>query len=99
MIERSGSMSGAGAEKAMQVSELIEALKRMPQDAYVWHLWDGEARTQVKHVWLSRSGRVITSDAGMVCYTESTRPSNAPTEAEDKYWKTPNAQFSRASEC
>jgi len=76
----------------MKVSELIEALQKMPQDAYVWHLWDGEARTQVKHVWLSRKGRVITADDRMVCYTEGTRPSEAPTEEESRFWYTPESQ-------
>ncbi len=58
----------------MKVKELIESLKQMPQDAYVWHLWDGEARTQIKHVWLAREGRVITADDKQVCYTGKTRP-------------------------
>ena len=73
----------------MKVSELILALQTMPQDAYVWHLWDGEARTQIKHVWLSRNGRVMTADEEMVCYSESTRPNSAQTEKQDRFWKTP----------
>lgn len=73
----------------MNASELIGALKAMPADAVVLHLWDGEARTVIEHVWLSRSGDVITADNGMVCYSEETRPSDAPTILEEKYWRTP----------
>jgi hypothetical protein len=73
----------------MQVKKLIKALKQMPQDAYVWHLWDGEARTQIKHVWLAREGRVITADDEQVCYTGKTRPKGSPTEKKEPYWKTP----------
>lgn len=61
----------------------------MPQDAEVLHLWDGEARTGVEFVWMSRDGNVITSDYGMVCYSTETRPPSAPTDDEDKYWRTP----------
>ena len=74
----------------MKASELIAALQEMPPDAEVWHLWDGEARTQIRHVWLSLGGRVITADSGMVCYTGSTRPRTAPTAEEDLFWETPD---------
>lgn len=73
----------------MTASELIEALKAMPADAVVRHLWDGEARTVIEHVWLSRSGDVITADNGMACYSEETRPIDAPTTLKEKHWQTP----------
>lgn len=73
----------------MKVHELIIALQKMPLDAEVWHLWDGEARTVIEHVWLARSGQVITADVGQVCYSTKTRPTTAPTEKENKYWETP----------
>lgn len=50
----------------MKVSELICALQNMPHDADVWHLWDSAARTEIKHVWLAKSGKVITSDDGEI---------------------------------
>ena len=63
----------------------------MPQDAKVWHLWDDELRTEVEVevVYLSRSGKVVTSDFNVVCYTGKSRPVDAPTEDEDKHWSTP----------
>ena len=73
----------------MKVKDLIEKLKEMPEDAEVFHLWDGAARTIINHVWLSRSGNVITADSGEVCYQTETRPIDAPTEREDRYWSTP----------
>jgi len=72
----------------MKVLELIKQLKTMPKDSNVLHLWDGEARTGIELVWLSRDGDVITSDYEMVCYSEGTRPKDSPTEEEDKNWET-----------
>lgn len=74
----------------MKAKELIEILKTMPPEATVTHLWDGLARTNIEHVWLSRGGFVVTSDFGMVCYSNNERPQNAPTEESDPYWKSPN---------
>lgn len=73
----------------MTVKELIEKLGMMPATADVVHLWDGEPRTSIELVWLSRNGQVVTSDYGMVCYSEGSLPVDAPTKAEDKYWSTP----------
>lgn len=61
----------------------------MPPEAEITHLWDGEARTNIRHVWLARGGFVVTADHGMVCYSDATRPASAPTAAEDLYWKSP----------
>jgi hypothetical protein len=72
----------------MKVNELIAALSKLPQDAEVWHLWDGEARTQIEHVWVSRRGDVITADYGMVCYSSDSRPADAPISEVDPYWRT-----------
>lgn len=72
----------------MKVHELITALQAMPLDADVLHLWDGGARTVINVVWLSRDGRVITSDYGMLCYPNNDRPPTAPTTDEELYWKT-----------
>ena len=72
----------------MNVSELIEVLGTLPQDATVLHLWDGEARTEINHAWLSKDGKVITADYGMVCYSSETRPVDAP-GGDQRYWETP----------
>ena len=76
----------------MKVRALIEALKSMPPDADVTHLWDGEPRTAVEIVYLARGGFVVTSDFDMVCYSEESRPKDAPTEKDDPYWQTPNKE-------
>lgn len=73
----------------MIVSKLIEALKTMPPDAQVMHLWDGSARTQIQHVWLSKGGEVVTADEDEVCYIDSHRPVGSPNEIEQPYWTTP----------
>lgn len=72
----------------MKVSELIEKLIEMPQDAEVLHLWDGSPRTSIEVVYLSKNGDVITADYNMVCYYDDARPIGAPNDKEDKYWKT-----------
>lgn len=77
----------------VKVKDLIKALQSMPQDARVLQLWDGEARTAIKHVWLSRSGDVITADNGEFCHSTETRPIDAPTEQEYKLWKTPGGEY------
>ena len=69
----------------MKVKELIEALKKMPQDASVTHLWDGEPRTAIQIVYLARGGFVVTSDYDMVCYSAESRPEDAP---ENPNWHT-----------
>jgi hypothetical protein len=73
----------------VKVCDLIAALSEMPPTAEVWHLWDGEARTQIEHVWLARSGAVVTADNREVAYSTEDRPESAPTEEQDQYWKTP----------
>lgn len=74
----------------MKVKDLITALEKMPQDAEVMHLWDGDARTTIEMAYLSKNGTVVTADFGMVCYSSDTRPMDAPTSEEDRYWETPN---------
>lgn len=74
----------------MTVAELIEALRLMPQDATVWHVWDGGPRTEIQFVWTARVGnRVITADVSENCYDDDDRPANAPTERQSPYWSTP----------
>lgn len=72
----------------MTVGELIERLKKLPQEARVFHLWDGEPRTAINVVYESKNGAVITSDYDQVCYSSSARPKDAPNSEDDRYWKT-----------
>ena len=58
----------------MKVYQLISRLKEMPQDADVWHIWDGDARTEVECVWVGRNGRVMTADIDESVYSLEDRP-------------------------
>lgn len=71
----------------MTVAELIAQLQQLPQDAKVWHLWDGELRTEVNYVWLARDGSVGTADFDQVLYSKESRPADAP---DIPYWRTPD---------
>ena len=73
----------------MTVKELIIELHKMPQDARVFHLWDGEPRTAINVVYETKNGMVMTSDYEQVCYSTDARPKEAPTSEENRYWKTP----------
>lgn len=68
----------------MKVKELIEILKKMPMEAEIYHLWDGEPRTKINVVYESRIGNVITSDFGEYCYGEENKPVGA-----DDEWRIP----------
>ena len=72
----------------MKVSQLIEQLKGMPQDAKVSHIWDGAARTNIEHIWLSNCGEVCTADGEMRVGYDEDRPVAGPTCEEEPYWKT-----------
>lgn len=76
----------------MKAKELIAALQKMPPDADVTHLWDGGERTNIELVYLSRGGTVVTSDFGMSCYATDSRPADAPTVNEERWWKTANGK-------
>ncbi len=82
----------------MKVCDLIKALRDMPQDAELMHIWDGEPRTHIDHVWIARgegsitercSVVVMTAGSGEVVYSDDARPEYAPTVKECAYWKTP----------
>lgn len=72
----------------MTTKQLIEKLQSMPPDAEVMHLWDGELRTTIEHVWVSRGGDVVTADCKEVAYSDCDRPVGAPTSEQDPYWQT-----------
>lgn len=72
----------------MTVKNLIEKLKELPQEATVFHLWDGEPRTTINVVYEAKNGNVITADYDEVCYSSSARPKDAPNKEESKFWTT-----------
>jgi len=72
----------------MTVKELIKELQKMPQNARVFHLWDGEPRTAINVVYETKNGMVMTSDYEQVCYSTDARPKEAPTSEENRYWET-----------
>lgn len=69
----------------MKAHKLAELLLSLP-DVEVKHVWDGEARTTIQHVWLANGGFIATADNDEPVYYDEDRPENAPTEAEDSYW-------------
>lgn len=73
----------------MKVKELIKALQMCDENADVYHLWDGELRTEIKHVYMGKDGKCVTADDGMVAYSDEARPIDAPTSKEKRYWETP----------
>lgn len=74
-------------EGGMNVKELRDLLSTMPDDATVRYIWDGEARSTVRHAWLSRGGDVMLADEREVVYSTSSRPLLAPGD-EDRFWET-----------
>jgi len=74
----------------MTVKELILELQKMPQEARVFHLYDGEPRTTINVVYESKDGRVITADFNMVCYSAHALPKESTDLRQDIIWKTPS---------
>jgi hypothetical protein len=76
----------------MTVRRLISILEKMPKDADVCHLYDGEKRGSIDLVYVSKSESVITAGYGDHCYSDDARPKNAPTEKEEPFWYLPTQQ-------
>lgn len=72
----------------MKVKDALKLLSQMPPDAELRYLWDGEARSVVRHVWMARNGDVILADQDEPVQVVDERPANAPGE-EDSSWSTP----------
>ena len=70
----------------MKVADLVSELLTLPQDADVLSIWDGEPRTDINAVWLSRSGRVMLCDVDDVVYSEESRPPWSPSQKENPHW-------------
>lgn len=74
----------------MKVKELIEELKKCDMNSDVVHLWDGELRTEIEHVYMGKEGRCVTTESDMVAYSDEGRPIDAPSSKDDPYWHTPS---------
>ena len=72
----------------MNVAKLMEKLWTMPRDAEVGYVWDGEVRSNVEHIWLARNGNVVLADCDHYVYSGDSRPIDAPTTEQNRYWKT-----------
>ena len=78
----------------MTIKELIFNLSRMPPEAKVFHIWDGEPRTEIQLVWLSKRGDVMTSDYDQVVYSNEARPIKIKNNKKNKYWQTVSKTYS-----
>ncbi len=73
----------------MKVSELILKLQEMPAGAEVSFCYDGELRGDIHFVFQTKNGRVAIADEGEYLYSNGSRPIDAPTEAEERYFQLP----------
>jgi len=78
----------------MTVRDMVKVLSKMPQDARMYHLVDGEPRTAINVVYEAKNGQVITSDYDEPCYSNDARPKSAQTKEQNPLWKTPKASES-----
>lgn len=79
----------------MLVRELIEKLQAMPQDLPVGYVYDGAARGSADFVWQCRGmDEVLIATERDPVYSDCQRPEWAPSEKEDRYWRTPKAEGS-----
>lgn len=74
----------------MNVGELINILETMPKDAKVFHIWDGEPRTAIDIVYLSKSGSVMTIAYNSPVYSEKARPLDDTTSDSKVYYSIKN---------
>lgn len=58
----------------MKVKELIDKLLEMPMDSKVWHIWDGDPRTEISVVYLAKNGDVMTADYNQYTCTKEAMP-------------------------
>ena len=69
----------------IKVSELIEKLKEMPQDAVIFAAYDSAVRLEPEEVYADREGRVVLAERNERLYGND-RPLWAPTDKECHYW-------------
>ena len=72
----------------MKVKELIAELKKLPQDAQVYYIWDGEPRSKINAVYEAKNGDVMTADFWETVYSTQARPKDAPTREKEPHWET-----------
>lgn len=72
----------------MKVYELIGALEKMPPNAFVNFIYDGDPYGSIAFVYEARNGKVMLVDYDEVIYSAKNRPDTAPDHTE-KYWYTP----------
>lgn len=70
----------------MKVNQLIEILKTMPPEAKVFHIWDGEPRTEINIVYLSKAGHVMTIDNHQPIYSKMALPEDIDSESNKTYY-------------
>lgn len=71
----------------MTVSQLIECLEKLPQNAEIGVIYDGAMRMGVDTAFLTKDNSVALYEFGDMIYYDNNRPKSAPTEQEDKYFK------------
>ena len=71
------------------VGSLIKALQSMPQDALVFSIWDGGARTCLRFAWVSKSVIVCLAWYDEYVYHDNDRPVLAPSMNILREWTTP----------
>ena len=61
--------------------------EKMPKNAEIVYLYDGEPRGEIFNIWVARNGKVLIADDYEVVYSDDARPSCAPSREEERYWK------------
>ena len=80
----------------MTVARLMNELAKLPAEAEVGILYDGEVRVTVAHVYLAKvGGGVVVVGSGEVAYSDDGRPQSAPSKEEQRYWYTPETEEAR----
>lgn len=59
----------------MTASQLIAELKNLPQNAEVFHLYDGFICDEVERIWCTDDGRIITANSVQSIYEDQDQPS------------------------
>lgn len=70
----------------MKVKYLIKQLESLPQNAEVFALWDGAARSTIDGFYLAQSGNVIGAADDHSAYDDEDRPVGAPSSDEDPHY-------------
>jgi len=77
----------------MTVVELINQLKKMPQNHEVNLYYESDIRGNTDIVYLSRANDVIISSFNELITNDDNRPINSPNVEENRYWTIQNNNF------